>query len=571
MKNWLFILSLLVAGAPLAAAQTASLAKPSEQQLAWHEKEVAMFLHWGPATWQGREYDDRSTPLSQINPAQIDTDQWCRVAQSFGAKMIVFVARHCSGFCWWQTEATQYGIKETAFEGGKGDVLKRLSESCRQHGLKLGVYVYPGSDEYGPEGGGTGGKTKDPAKQEAWTKAFRQMLTEVLTKYGQMEEVWFDGSCVLPIADILQAHARQAVVFQGKDVASLRWVGNERGRAPDPTWQAVKREAALTGGTTDKDSDPDGDTWLPMECDVPLLNHDWFWKPGCDARMRSVDELMEIYETSVGRGSLLLLNATPDTTGRIPESHAQRYAAFGAEIARRYAQPLASGPGAPGAVTELALPSAVEVDRVISMEDIRQGQRIRAYQIEARVGGEWKTVRTGQSMGWKKIDRFPAVKTDRLRLTVSQHVGEPLVKRLAACFVGSPGAIPAVGVKASSEHVTGNFPAKYLIDNDFGTRWAIDDRDPKTMLPAWLEFDLGPSFTIDRMDVRQVKDLVTRFEIQVEVDGQWKKIYEGGRMGEKGSLRFPPVTAHKVRLAILESEPAPTFWEVTVHEAAAAQ
>ena len=134
--------------------------------------------------------------------------------------------------------------------------------------------------------------------------------------------------------------------------------------------------------------------------------------------------------------------------------------------------------------------------------------------------------------------------------------------------MGAPGAIPAVSVQASSEHVSGQFPAKYLIDNDFGTRWAIDDRDPKTMLPATLEFDLGLPFNIDRMDVLQVKDLVTRYEIQAEVAGQWQKIHAGGRMGEKASLRFPSVTARKVRLTILESEPFATFWEVTLHEAA---
>lgn len=527
-----------------------------------------MFLHWGPATWQGREYDDRSTPLKDINPTQLDTDQWCRVAQSFGAKMIVFVARHCSGFCWWQTDATNYGIKETAFEGGKGDVLKRLSESCRKFGLKLGVYVYPGSDEYGPEGGGTGGKTKDPAKQDAWTKAFRQMLTEVLTKYGDMHEVWFDGSCILPVADILKAHAPNAVVFQGKDIASLRWVGNERGRAPDPCWQAVKRAAALTGGTTDKDSDPDGDAWLPMECDVPLLNHDWFWKPGCDARIRSVDELMEIYETSVGRGCVMLLNATPDTTGRIPETHAKRYAEFGAEITRRYGKAVAEAQASPGTVTELALPGIAAVDRFVSMEDIRSGQRIREYKIEARVGGGWKLLRQGQSMGWKKIDRFPAVKTDRLRLTILKHVGDPLVKSVSVYLAGVPGAIPAVGVKASSEHVTGNHPAASLIDNDHGTRWAIDDRDPKSMLPAWLEFDLGPEFTIDRMDVRQMSDGVSRYELQHYAEGKWQKFHDGARMGETATVRFRPVKTNKVRVIIHESQSYPTFWEITFFEAA---
>ncbi|HOH51355.1 MAG TPA: alpha-L-fucosidase, partial [Candidatus Hydrogenedentes bacterium] len=135
---------------------------PTAGQLAWHALEQQMFLCLDPCTWQGREYDDHSTPLSEINPAALDTEQWCAAAKSFGAKQILFVAKHTGGFCWWPTQTTEYCVRNIAWKDGKGDVLGELAESCRRHGLKLGVYIYPGDDQWGA-GIGSGGKTADPA------------------------------------------------------------------------------------------------------------------------------------------------------------------------------------------------------------------------------------------------------------------------------------------------------------------------------------------------------------------------------------------------------------------------
>lgn len=183
-----------------------------------------MFIHFGMATWQAREYDNFSTDISQINPTKIDTDEWCRVAQSFGAKQIVFVAKHVGGFCWWPTETTDYNVQNTAWKNGKGDLVADVAASCKKFGLNLGIYLYPGDDKWGA-GLGSGGKTKDPAKQEAYNKIYRQQLLELLTRCGTITEVWFDGTCVIDVKDILDAHAKKAVIFQSPQ-ASIRWVGN---------------------------------------------------------------------------------------------------------------------------------------------------------------------------------------------------------------------------------------------------------------------------------------------------------------------------------------------------------
>ena len=198
LKIFLGFLKILFLVSIISCSRTRELplARPSDVQYKWHEQERIMFVALDPATWQGREYDDHSTPLSRINPSKLDTDQWCEAAVSWGAREILFVAKHTGGFCWWQTETSDYSIKNTPYRNGNGDILKELSESCNKYDLNLGIYVYPGDDTWGA-GIGSGGRTSDPSKQEGYNEVFRQQLVEVLTKYGHITEVWFDGSCVI--------------------------------------------------------------------------------------------------------------------------------------------------------------------------------------------------------------------------------------------------------------------------------------------------------------------------------------------------------------------------------------
>jgi len=410
------------------AAQPKPLGRPTREQIAWHEMEIEMFLCLDPCTWQGREYDDHSTPLSDINPTKLDTDQWCEVAKSFGAKQILFVAKHTGGFCWWQTAASEYSIKNTPYKGGKGDVLAELAESCGKHGLKLGVYVYPGDDQWGA-GIGSGGRTEDPAKQEAYNEVLRQQWAEVLTGYGEVSEVWFDGSCIIEVGDILSTYAPKAMVFQGPH-ATLRWPGNEKGIAPYPTWQTVKRSDAVTGVSTGQHSDPDGDVWLPMEMDTTLLDHKWFWAPDTDHMMKSLEHLMDIYYKSVGRGCVLLLNATPDTTGKIPESHVRRYREFGEAIRGIYENKKGETTGT-GRTLEIRFDQPTAVNHVITMEDVRCGQIVRAYEIDGLIDGRWRTLVDGISIGYKRIDVIDTVAVEGLRLRVTRAVDQPVIKSFA--------------------------------------------------------------------------------------------------------------------------------------------
>lgn len=419
-------------------AQQVEIPVPSAPQLRWQQYEQIMFLCLDPATWQGREYDNHSYPISKINPNKLDTEQWCKVAKSWGAKLILFVAKHTGGFCWWQTNTTDYSIKNTAWKDGKGDVLEELSASCKKYGLDLGVYIYPGDENWGA-GIASGGRTKDPSKQEAYNKVYRQQLTEVLTKYGHISEVWFDGNCKIPMNDILDKYAKNAVIFQSNR-ASIRWVGSEDGIAPDPNWYTIKKKDLDTGVATALHSDVNGDCYAPVEVDVPLLNneqHKWFWGPGCDRYLLSVEQLMNLYYKSTGRGAVLLLNSTPDTTGLIPPTHVERYAEFGKEIKKRFDVPLKKVEGS-GNEFVISFDHPQQVNHCIIQEKLETGQRVTSYVIEGMdVNGKWNFLTKGTSVGNKKIDFFKTQSLKQIRLTIKSAKAEPIIRNFAVYHVES--------------------------------------------------------------------------------------------------------------------------------------
>jgi len=395
------------------------LAKPTPEQVAWQDFEIGMFVHFAPNTWLNKEYDDLSLPLAKMDLSKLDTDQWAAAAEALGAKYVVFVAKHVGGFCMWQTETTDYSIKSLAWRDGKGDVLADLAASCRRRGIKLGVYLSPCDRKHGA---GVGGRCGSPEAQQRYDEVYRKQLTEVLTGYGEMVEVWFDGSNVIEVGDILREHAPRAMVFQGPH-ATIRWVGNEAGVAPYPAWNAVSEEAARSGVATARRGDPDGSVWLPNECDT-RIRANWFWNARNAPTLKSVDQLMEMYYRSVGHGAVLLLNHTPDTTGLIPEADVKRGAEFAAEVRRRFGKSIAET-GGPGRLVELDLGKPTWIDHVTTMEDIRHGERVRCYVVEGLVGAAWRPLCEGTAIGHKKIDRLDPVEVTRVRLRVLEAAAAP--------------------------------------------------------------------------------------------------------------------------------------------------
>ncbi|MFG0331517.1 MAG: alpha-L-fucosidase [Phycisphaerales bacterium] len=410
------------AAGPDRSGQESSLAKPTPAQLAWQDHELGVFIHFAPNTWQDQEADDLTTPLSEINPRALDTDEWVAAAKAMGAGYLVFTAKHVGGFCWWPTETTEYSVKHVAWKNGEGDLMADLAASCRRAGLGLGVYLSPADRS---QGVGVGGTADDPDRQAAYEAMYRTQLTELLTNYGPIEEVWFDGSLVFDVGDILRRHAPRAMVFQGPQ-ATIRWVGNEEGVCPPDSWNAVEYDETEWGRMTARHSSPRGDRWAPIECDARLRDS-WFWRTDNVDTIKSVDDLMAMYHASVGHGANLLLNLTPDRTGAIPSAEVERVAEFGAEIRRRYGRPLASTSGL-GVVHEIALGGDARFDAIILMEDLAFGERVRRWSIEAFVDGEWRPIAHGRAIGHKRIVRVDPIQATKARLRVSDAVGEPAIR-----------------------------------------------------------------------------------------------------------------------------------------------
>ncbi|MBN2128538.1 MAG: alpha-L-fucosidase [Sedimentisphaerales bacterium] len=418
-------------GAPL-------IPTPSPAQYAWHEQERTMFVCLDPCTWQGREYDNHSTPLSEMRLPKLSTDQWCETARSWGAREILFVAKHTGGFCWWRTDTTDYCVRNIAWKGGEGDLLVDLARSCRKYGLNLGIYIYPGDESWGA-GIGSGGKTRDPDKQEAYNEVFRRQWQEALetaSRYTHVSEVWFDGSCVIEVGDIIKRHAPHAVVFQGP-YASIRWVGNERGRLDGGhAWSTLTKGDLKTGVATAHHSNAAGDAWAPLEVNTTLYDHHWFWAAPNEAKRKSLDELMYVYYQSAGQGAVMLLNSTPNTDGLIPADDVRLYRALGAQIARRFERPIARARGG-GSTVELDLGKPTMINHAVVMEDYWFGERIRAFAVEGWTDGAWKPLAAGGHVGRKRIVWFDDAIVSKLRLRVTESAARPLICEFAAFHVTS--------------------------------------------------------------------------------------------------------------------------------------
>jgi len=419
-----------------------ALPRPSRQQAKWQDMELGMFFHFDipiyKPGWDWRSWRDMPMP-EMYNPTKLDTDQWMEAAKALGARYAVLVAKHCSGFLQWQSDLYPYGVKQSPWRNGRGDVVQDFVESCRKHGIQPGLYAsvsangYLGVDNPGLINRGKGG---DAAAQARYVKICEQMLAELWSRYGELFEIWFDGGA-LPVdkggpdlVPIYQKYQPQAIVFQGP-VASIRWIGNERGVAAYPCWATVPHRQDYQGP-----GDPNGRYWLPGECDVPVRNHEWFWTPNAEQKLYAVDQLMDMYYRSVGRNCNLLLNANPNPDGLVPEADFQRYVEFGKELRRRFGTPLAQTAGQ-GVTLELTLQRPAVIDHAVVTEDIVNGERIREYQIEGMVGADtWRTLCTGQSVGHKRIEQFEPVEVAKVRLRTRRAAAEPLIRTLAVYHVG---------------------------------------------------------------------------------------------------------------------------------------
>ncbi|WP_422082927.1 alpha-L-fucosidase [Ulvibacterium sp.] len=429
--------------------KTKELVLPTKRQLEWADAEIGVLIHFDinvyEPEYKWREDWDYNPDAKIFNPVELDTDQWIKAAKDAGANYAVLVAKHCTGFSLWPTEAHDYSVKSSPWRNGKGDIVADFMASCKKYGVKPGIYASAVANGYLKVNNPGLVITGDSIAQREYNKVVETQLTELWSNYGDLFEIWFDGG-ILPkskggpdIVPILQRKQPDAVVFQGPYGAKnlIRWVGNEEGLAAYPCWATADSTTQANGAVIIEGlhGNPDAPIWCPGEADAPLRKNSawqggWFWHEGQDDMINSQEEMLHKYYHSVGRNTNLLIGMVVDTRGLVPDADVKALKVFGDEIKRRFGTSLAETEGEGSEVVlEFAAPTAV--NHVVIMEDIAKGERIREYKVEGKVNGEWKVLAEGESIGHKRIQEFDTVKVNGLRLRVSNSVASPIIRKLA--------------------------------------------------------------------------------------------------------------------------------------------
>lgn len=452
---------------------------PDPYQLGWHELEFYGFIHYSPNVFTDREWGDGSESPHVFNPTELDAGQWAEAAKNAGMTGLILTAKHHGGFCLWPSRYTEHSVKNSPWRNGQGDLVRELSQACRQRGLKFGFYLSPW-DRNHPDYG-----------RPEYVTYFRNQLRELLTGYGKVFEVWFDGanggSGYYGGAnetrridrrsyydwentwEMVRQLQPQAMMFSdgGPDI---RWVGNEHGTGYEPNWATVNN-TGFYPGIADLNilhhGNRNGRSWLPAECDVSL-RQGWFFHP--NQKPKSLDQLQSIYLDSVGRGCNLLLNLTPDRRGLVPESDVRRLAEFGQWLNAVFAHDQALGAAASAsnvrgnhpayaaqfltdgdrrtywaaddakrsAELEVRFESPTSFQFIRLQEYIPRGQRVEEFAIDTRQGNEWKNVFHGETIGVRRIIRLPEpVETSALRVRILRSLASPTLSTIEVYGPGS--------------------------------------------------------------------------------------------------------------------------------------
>ena len=417
---------------------TPSRPRPSPSQLAWQRDELALFVHFGVNTFTDREWGDGHEDPSIFSPSALDARQWARTARNAGARSLILTAKHHDGFCLWPTRTTSHSVSASPWRLGHGDVVREFVDACHAEGLNAGLYLSPW-DRNNPAYG-------DSPK---YNDLYCDQLTELLTWYGPITEVWFDGANgegpngKRQIYDwprffrLVRQLQPNAVMFSdaGPDV---RWCGNENGTAGDPNWSTVNPDIVTFPGEDGpgvsdalQHGDPAGTVWRPAEVDVSI-RPGWFYHPAEDDRVRTVDNLESLYFSSVGRNGKLLLNVPPARDGLLHSTDVARLAGFRARLSSVFEHDLArdarrrSSVIAPGRTeVELNLGRPVTLGVVRLEEDITRGQSVARYTLYGAADRDWQVLSQGRTIGHAKLDRFEPVTVQRVRLAIEDAVGMP--------------------------------------------------------------------------------------------------------------------------------------------------
>jgi alpha-L-fucosidase len=465
MKKWLFLAALL----PLAWACGTSEAPapcgavPSPYQWEWQKMETNLFLHFGPNTFTSKEWGNGQESEDVFQPTALDCRQWVAVAKAAGFKGVIITAKHHDGFCLWPNPESTHTVAQSSWRDGKGDVLRELSDACREAGLKFGVYVSPWDRNHPSYG------------TPEYNQVFVRTLEHIYANYGEIFEQWFDGACGEGPNGKRQVYdwplfngtvfreQPQAIIFSDAG-PGCRWVGNEEGHAGRTNWSTVNVGELFPGipnmNAFLNEGLKGGKDWAAAETDVSI-RPGWFWRPSETPQVKSVEKLLQIWYESVGRNSLMLLNIPPDNRGLIDPVDSARVIEFRAALDQILATDLAAGArvkasatrgrafsaakmldgdensywATPDGVTAasfvVTLPEERTFNRVMLQEYIPLGQRVESFCIDVPDGDGWKEIAVETTIGYKRIVPIPETTASRIRIRIEGALACPTVSAFA--------------------------------------------------------------------------------------------------------------------------------------------
>ena len=529
----------------------ASRLVPTAQQLEWQQMEFTAFLHFGMNTFTGNEWGHGTDSPALFNPSELDCEQWVKALKDGGFKMALITAKHHDGFCLWQTETTEYSVKNSPWKDGKGDVVRELRDACEKYGMKFGVYLSPW-DRNAPSYGDS----------PAYNKFFIAQLTELLTNYGEVHEVWFDGACAegpngkkqeydwtAILAKIRELQPKAVTAIMGDDV---RWVGNEGGLGRETEWSATvippgsythKKAAKEALGLEEMSKDLGSRElvakaqevyWYPSEVDVSI-RPGWFYHAEQDGQVRSLANLVNIYYRSVGCNSVLLLNIPPDRRGLIHEIDVQRIKELSEYINKTFATNYVEKGNQEwtaqvGESKEYDVKSGAMVNTFLIQEDITKGQRVEDFLVEVYSNGAWQYATEGTTIGYKRLLRFSDCQPEKVRVTirgsratanisnVGLYYAEPLQDKNARVRLSHVNTAEwkAVGADAAQ-----------AFDGNAATAWTADGLSALVVDMGKEESVAG--FCYAPIAAEDLSGTIYKYNFYVSTDGQnWTKCNTNG-------------------------------------------
>lgn len=410
---------------------------PSNKQVQWQQMETNLFAHFTVNTYTDKEWGDGTESPNIFNPVNFDAHQWVKAAKEGGFKMIILTAKHHDGFCLWQSKYTNHSVKNSPWKNGKGDIVKEVSDACKEAGLKFGVYLSPWDRHEATYG------------TDKYNDYYKNQLRELLTNYGEISEVWFDGAKgenaknmqydFQGYWDIVHQLQPNAVLFSdiGPDV---RWVGNEKGFAGETCWSTITTDGMGIGKADEKYlnmGDANGKSWITPECDVSIRKG-WFYHESENNTVRTPQNLVDLYYKSVGRNGLMLLNIPPNRAGLFDETDINAIKEFRSILTETFANNLAKGKATNSltdnklstAITlkenqiwELNFKQPVQFNRISLQENIAKGQMIESLSIQYWDGASWQNLSNATTVGYKKLLKTNLIETNKVRMKIHKAKG----------------------------------------------------------------------------------------------------------------------------------------------------